>query len=161
MKSRRKKHFVDPAVQGALIRRLVLHWLIFLTMTFFTLPLWRIWSTGNIFTPFPALMIESWEETAPVFLVLIAMLPIFVWDTVKLSHCFAGPMYRFQRTIQDLAAGEEVRPIRLRKGDFWTGFAEDLNRMMERLAAERRQDAPETGEPTACAAASGDAAGKR
>lgn len=153
MKSRRRKRFVDSAVQGALARRTILHWLIFLAMACVTLPLVRIWSSGDLFSPFSTLFAKSWAETSPVFVVLLAMLPIFVWDTVTLSHRFAGPMYRFQKTVRSLVAGEEVRPIRLRKGDFWTGFADDLNTLIDRLAVERTPDAAEDAETVVFAAA--------
>ncbi len=74
-----------------------------------------------------------WVHSAPVFIILLALLPVFVWDTVKLSHRLAGPMYRFHKTVQRLAAGEEVEPIKLRKGDPWNDFAIDFNAMVERF----------------------------
>jgi hypothetical protein len=149
MRNRRTRRFIDSTVQGALVRRIVLHWLIFLAMAFFTLPLWQIWSSGNIFRPFSTLMVESWRNTAPVFVILIAMLPIFVWDTVKLSHRFAGPMYRFQNTVKSLVAGKCVRPISLRDGDFWTEFADDLNALMRRID-DRKESAPVEADAVGC-----------
>lgn len=152
MKSRRKKHFVDSAVQGALVRRIILHWLIFLGLAALMLPLWQLWASGNIFSPFSTLVAESWKNTAPVFLALIALLPLFIWDTVTLTHRFAGPMRRFHGSIKSLAAGDKVDPIRLRKGDFWMEFAEDFNLLLERLDAERRPGEEEDQELVACAA---------
>lgn len=152
MKSRRKKHLIDWAVQGALVRRIVLHWLIFLGLAALMLPLWQLWASGNIFRPFSTLVAESWRNTAPVFLALIALLPLFIWDTITLTHRFAGPMYRFHSSIKRLAAGEDVPPIRLRKGDFWTEFADDFNVLLKRLADERHDAEAEEPEPVGCAA---------
>ena len=143
MKSRRKKQFIDSAVQGALARRIILHWLIFFVMVFFTLPLWHLMSSAEVFSPFSELMQESWAETAPVFVILLAMIPIFVWDTVTFSNRFTGPMYRLHSSIKSLAAAEEVQPIRLRKGDVWTNVAEDFNTMLERISREKNTDEPE------------------
>ena len=140
MRNRRRKRFIDSAVQGAISRRIARHWIIFLAMVFMVLPLWRLMLATEFTGSFSALIFRSWLETLPVLVVLIAMLPIFVWDTVKLSHRFAGPMYRFHKTLKSLAAGEEVRPIRLREGDFWTEFADDFNTMVQRLARERNQN---------------------
>jgi hypothetical protein len=137
MRPRRRKKFIDSAVQGALIRRIVLHWLVFFTIAFFTLPLWQLMRGGEFLKPFAILMMDSWAESAPVFAILIALLPLFVWDTVVLSNRFAGPVYRLHTTIRKLTAGEEVPPIRLRKGDFWTKLADDFNLMVERLSAEQ------------------------
>lgn len=149
MRTRRRRRFIDSAVQGALVRRIVVHWLIFLAMAFFTLPLWQIWSSGNIFSPFSTLVVESWRDTAPMFVILIAMLPIFVWDTVKLSHRFAGPMYRFQNTVKSLAAGKTVQPVSLRDGDFWKEFADDLNALMRRID-DRNESDPVEADAVGC-----------
>ena len=157
MRNRRKKRFIDSAVQGAIGRRIALHWLMFFAMAFLTLPLWRLMSSTEFTGPFSTLLLRSWAETAPVLVILIAMLPIFVWDTVKFSHRFAGPMYRFHKTVKSLSAGEEVQPIRLRKGDFWMDVADDFNSMIERLTSERNQRASATDwDDTACGACGGD-----
>lgn len=144
MRNRRGKHFIDRAVQGALARRILLHWSLFLVAICMVLPLWRIMTGDEPLGPFGATMARSFVHCAPALVILLAMLPIFVWDTVKFSQRFAGPMYRFQRTIEEINAGKEFRPIRLRKGDFWTQFAAEFNIMMDRMdKCGRRQDAPE------------------
>ncbi|MFH1266132.1 MAG: hypothetical protein ABIK89_10420 [Planctomycetota bacterium] len=153
MRTRRKKQFIDSAVQGALVRRIVFHWLLFFAAALIVLPFWQVLRSGDLFGSFSKLMLNGLAETAPVLVVLLAMIPLFVWDTVKLSNRFTGPMYRFHKTVQSLAAGEEVRPVRLRKGDFWKDVAEDFNAMLERLAAERKQNAPDPDlEPVTCGA---------
>jgi hypothetical protein len=140
MKNRRKKVFIDRAVQGALARRIILHWIIFFCIVSFALPLWQIYSRIDLSSPFSTLILQGWAESAPVFVILLATLPIFIWDTVKLSHRFAGPMYRLQKAIQDIAAGERPQSVGLRKGDFWINVAEDFNAMLERLAREEDQE---------------------
>ena len=144
MNNRRRKRFIDSAVQGALLRRLILHWFIFLVIACIALPLWRVMYTTGFSQPFSSLMLQSWMELAPVFLVLIAMVPIFVWDTITFSHRFAGPMYRFHSTIRGILAGNRYRNIKLRKGDFWTDFADDLNQLGNRVAS---QEQPEAKQP--------------
>jgi len=151
MNNRRHKHFVDSAVQGALARRITLHWLIFLAMACSVLPLWQLRSQGVFSGSFSQMMAEGWAAMAPVFVILVAMLPIFVWDTVKFSHRFAGPMCRFQNSIRQLAAGEKTRPIQLRSGDFWKEFADDFNEMLQRLESEREADSTaETADTAGC-----------
>lgn len=141
MKNRRRKRLIDSAVQGALVRRILVHWLLFLGMACLTLPLWRIATGAEPLGPFTMLMTRGWIASAPVFVVLLAMLPLFVWDTVTFSQRFAGPMYRFHKTVRDLNAGEQFHPIRLRKGDFWMEFAEDFNTMVERMEERDKQQA--------------------
>ncbi|OHB85976.1 MAG: hypothetical protein A2V98_09380 [Planctomycetes bacterium RBG_16_64_12] len=156
MNNRRRKRYIDSAVQGALVRRIILHWLLFLAAALVVLPFWQVLSSGNLFSPFSRLMADGWAATAPVFVILIAMIPIFVWDTVTLSNRFVGPMYRFHKTIERLAAGEEVEPIRLRKGDFWKDVADDFNAVLERIARERQPD-PSEPDPDAVPCGASDA----
>jgi methyl-accepting chemotaxis protein len=140
MKNRRRKLFIDRPVQGAIARRITLHWILFFFILFFTLPFWRLCYRADLSAPFSTLLLQGLAETAPVFVLLLATLPMFIWDTVKLSHRFAGPMYRLQKALQDLAAGDEPSPIRLRKGDFWKDVADDFNAMLDRLAREESEE---------------------
>ena len=61
------------------------------------------------------------------------MLPVFIVDTIKLSHRFAGPIYRLRQTIR-IAGRRRARyqPMKFRDFDFWQGLAEDFNQMVER-----------------------------
>ena len=78
-------------------------------------------------------------DYAPAFLCLAALLPILAWDALRFSHRLVGPLVRFRKAMQDLAAGEPVRPIRLRDGDFLLGMRDDFNTMLEAL---QRQGVP-------------------
>lgn len=138
MRNRRKKSFIDSAVQGALVRRIVFHWFIFIVLALLSLAVWRIMYTTGFSKPFSALMKDTFSELTPVIVILLALFPIFVWDTVTFSHRFAGPMYRFRSAVRSLAEGEEFRPIKLRKGDFWEDFAKDFNEMVEQLKSEKK-----------------------
>jgi hypothetical protein len=55
------------------------------------------------------------------------------WDSIRFSHRLVGPLVRFRQTIQAIAAGEAVRPIRLRDGDYLEDMRDDFNNMLERL----------------------------
>ncbi|MFW6114236.1 MAG: hypothetical protein ACOC7K_00680 [bacterium] len=144
MNNRRKKHFIDSAVQGALLKRIVQHWFVFFTVAFFALPLWHVMQMTDFSQSLGSLLVEGWRASIPTLLLLVAMLPIFVWDTLKLSHRFAGPMYRIHGTIRSLIAGEEFQPIRLRGGDFWKDVAADFNTMVEQLRSQTTDSEPST-----------------
>ena len=100
---------------------------------------------------------QVWWTHGPFLLVMFFLLPVFILDTIKLSHRFAGPIYRLRNTIRSLANGEEVRPLKFREVDFWQGLADDFNLMVARLKGEvvdpPAAEAPAaTVEPTAVAA---------
>lgn len=127
----RKKTYVDPKVQGALVRRLVIHWVTFLAVASAVAFCLQVLSN-----PFRSITDHAWHmwwTHGPFILVMVFMLPIFVLDTIKLSHRFVGPIYRLRQSIRGMADGEPVKPLKFRDFDFWQGLAEDFNRMIERL----------------------------
>jgi hypothetical protein len=128
---KRSKAYVDKSVQYALAKRVVLHWVLFVFAAV------AITSVLQFLTENP---FQSWSELARsvinryglFLLVLFVMVPAFVWDTVKLSHRFAGPMLRFRVAVSDLADGRKCKPIEFRTNDFWGDLAADFNRIITR-----------------------------
>ena len=57
--------------------------------------------------------------------------------SIFLSHRIAGPIFVFQRVIRGIAKGEPVKKIYLRKNDRLKDLAEDLNKLIDHLGAER------------------------
>lgn len=128
----RKQTYVDPQVQGALVRRLLLHWIgFFVTASIVTFLLQVL---SNPLIPISSHLSELWWTQGPFLIVMVFLLPMFVLDTIKLSHRFAGPIYRLRRTIQAVASGEAPRHLKFRDFDFWEGLASDYNKMIDRLA---------------------------
>lgn len=127
----RKKTFVDPKVQGALVRRLVLHWFSFIAVA--AIVAFCLQILTNPFRSISEHGQEVWWTHGPFLLVMFFMLPIFIVDTIKLSNRFAGPIYRLRLTIRSLAEGETFKPLRFRDFDFWQGLADDFNMMVDRL----------------------------
>jgi nitrogen fixation/metabolism regulation signal transduction histidine kinase len=129
----RKKTFVDPKVQGALVRRLVMHWCAFIAVA--ALVAFCLQVLSNPFTSIREHAQNVWWTHGPFLLVMVFMLPVFIVDTIKLSHRFAGPIYRMRETIRSLAKGGAYTPMKFRDLDFWQGLAEDFNAMVERLTS--------------------------
>jgi len=127
----RKKTFVDPKVQGSLVRRLVLHWLSFLLVA--SLVSFCLQVLSNPFRSFGEHVQQLWWTHGPFLLVMVFLLPVFVLDTIKLSHRFAGPIYRLRQTILEIAQGDPPPRLKFRDFDFWQGLAEDFNRMVDQL----------------------------
>jgi len=74
----------------------------------------------------------------PLILVLTALTMIF-------SHRIAGPIYRFEQTLDKLIQGEDVEYVRLRKSDELKGFADKLNeliRIVKKLKSPQNEDIP-------------------
>jgi hypothetical protein len=63
-------------------------------------------------------------------LVLIFLTPILVMDAAKFTHRLVGPLYRFRKTIQAMAADEAVELVHLRKGDMLQDMKDEFNAML-------------------------------
>lgn len=70
----------------------------------------------------------AWQRFIPFVIVSISLVPVFVWDAIKLSNRFAGPIVRVRHALAQIADGQSPKPIEFRNGDFWKSLAVDLNR---------------------------------
>ncbi len=145
----RKKTYVDPKVQGALVRRLVIHWVAYVSVAAAVTFCFQLLS--NPFQPLQEHFQQLWWTHGPFLLVLVFLLPVFVFDTIKLSHRFVGPIYRLRETIRDIAQGNPPPRLKFRDFDFWQGLAKDFNLMVDRLSGRDirlgEEDSAETPEP--------------
>lgn len=131
--NQRSRRYVDPEVQGALARRLVVHWLAY-TLVASGVAVGLAWM-ANPFAPLGEVLAEAWWGYAPLLLTLVALVPVFVVDSIRLSHRFSGPVYRFRGALERLASGGPVERLTFRESDFWRGLAEDFNRVADRVGA--------------------------
>lgn len=145
MNARRRPYF-DPEVQGALARRLVLHWAIFIIVATF-LVFTMTW-LSDPFLPASAHFQRMVNEYGPALLALVCLAPIFVYDAMRLSSRFTGPMLRFKNAARSLAAGETPAKINLRGDDFWQEVAQDFNRVIERLDPSAKSDGARPSAPS-------------
>jgi methyl-accepting chemotaxis protein len=140
----RKQTFVDPQVQGALVRRLILHWVGFFITASIVAFVLQVMSDPLV--SFSVHLEELWWTQGPFLVVMVCLLPMFVLDTIKLSHRFAGPIYRLRQMVRSIADGNAPSRLKFRDFDFWQGLADDFNRMIDRLAKNPTAEVEETVE---------------
>jgi hypothetical protein len=137
-KRKRKQLFVDPKVQGALMLRVVLYWVVCVVTITLMLLCWRI-VTGPA-RPFYTHFDDMWFHFGPALVASFLLLPLVVYDIVQMSNRFCGPLFRLRRCMRALARGEHVAPISFRDGDFWPEFAQEFNTLLARV----QRDVPPT-----------------
>jgi hypothetical protein len=130
--SKRSRLLVDPSVQWSIAGRILIHWGFFLVCLVSLGALVRILvAVGN--QPFS----EAWKAAVisqiPTLGVMLALLPLFTRDTLKLSNRFAGPMFRLRTSLRNLATDQSVGPIKFRDGDFWQEAASDFNEVLKKI----------------------------
>lgn len=136
MRNERNKVWIDE-FQTKLFVRIGLYLFAFLICHANLLFIWNLLrdGAGNPLEQYA----RTFVDHAPTFLCLTLLLPFLAWDAVRFSHRLVGPLVRFRKTMQSIAAGEPVRPIKLRDGDFLMDVRDDFNKMLEAL---QRQGVP-------------------
>ncbi len=127
----RRQLFVDPQVQGALVLKTVLYWITCVVAIALMVLCWRI-VTGParmFYTHFD----EMWFHFGPALVASFLILPLVVYDILRMSNRFCGPLFRLRRSLRALARGEPVEPISFREGDFWPEIAQEFNALLARL----------------------------
>lgn len=137
----RRKVFIDSGVQGALARRIILHWLVFFGVA--SLVAFVLQFLSNPFRPLAEHVHDMWWTQGPFLLVMLFLLPVFVVDTVKISHRFAGPIFSLRRAMREITQGKPVRRLKFRTGDFWHELADEFNAMLVHLGLLNDELPPE------------------
>ncbi len=156
--SQRTRFLVDPEVQYALIRRTLMHWsAAILTLMVIGVVVQLVYAPGG--SSLHNAVAASFSAQIPLLCVMLMLMPIYLWDVVKLSHRFVGPMHRLRTVFRDLANGGRAPRIRFRAADFWHEAAEDFNafyqshldlkqrceqleKELDRIAGENREISP-------------------
>jgi len=125
MERNRTRFFVDKPVQGALLLKVTIHWLAF------ALTLGLVLAAVQFFADPLASGADRWttflRRNGLTFIILALLFPMFLWDTIRLSNRFAGPVLRLRRMMNELATGTDPGPLRFRDGDFWIELGDHFN----------------------------------
>lgn len=139
---KRRIVYVDPIVQKSLLKRYAIHWTVFLLAVFVMTFLLQAFSKppGESFMWFFNNFIDQYGLMS---LVLLALLPIFVLDLLKITNRIAGPLFRLRQTILAVSRGETVQPLTFRKGDFCFELGEAFNSILNRLQSPDSASEPQ------------------
>jgi len=78
-----------------------------------------------------------WHQYGMLLLVILVISPVFIYDSIKLSNRFVGPMIKFRRALGKLAKGEDTGSITFREQDFWKELTQDFNVIADELKNRR------------------------
>jgi hypothetical protein len=131
----RSKIFINGPIQGTLVTRIALYWLLSL---FIQAALIMVLSAGtgraeNLYQ----LSEQFWWHAKLVLAAAILTLPLLAFDVIKLSHRWVGPIYRLRTAMDALALGEDVQPLTFRAGDYWQDLAVSFNAVLRRVEHAR------------------------
>ncbi len=70
---------------------------------------------------------------------MLVMVMVFAFVlAVYYLHRIAGPVYRIEKTLNEMADGKEVNLVMLRKKDFFKSLAEALNKLINQQKEEKK-----------------------
>jgi len=127
MKHARKQNFVDSTVQGALLRRIVLHWFLYFIVAALAIVTLQAMLSGPDGEPLMARVMQEISEFSLVGLILVCIFPAFLLDTIRFSNRFVGPVGRLRKYLRQLGQDGNTDRLSFRGGDFWAEMAEEYN----------------------------------
>ena len=133
----RQRFWIDRRVQGVLIGRVILYWIVAVTYVglgaacsqFYEHP---TWSTTKHAT-------ELFAQAWPWIPSLILFVPLVMYDIVRLSNLFAGPIYRLKQHLAELSHDASCRPLSFREDDYWKELAEPINALQTEILLLREE----------------------
>lgn len=133
----RQKVWVDSSVQGVLIGRIVLYWISALLYVglgtacfqYYQHPEWTLANHAE------ALFMQFWPWLPSVFLCL----PLVIFDIVRLSNLFVGPIYRLRQHLAELNDDPNCRALKFRDDDYWKDLAEPIHGLQAEILTLRAE----------------------
>lgn len=156
---KRKKYFIDRKVQGELLTRVARYWVVSMTMVaLLTILGWMFITPGlkallDLRQQLPSLFSGMLVAVVASLLVL----PAILFDFVRMTNRFAGPIFRLRRCMLQAAKGEKVAPLKFRDDDYWQEIADAFNQLLARIETtdSDTEAAEEKEQPSAIAADTG------
>jgi hypothetical protein len=136
---KRKRLWINPAFQARLLARLVVYLMVFVVIVWQTCVVLEILpglvDSNNLSSGIGGLYLQCLARQKPLLLALLLTLPAALYDLLKFSHRLAGPLYRCQRVMEEMAAGRAVPEFAPREGDHMPEFFQAFNAVIKQWNA--------------------------
>ncbi|MEQ1827472.1 MAG: hypothetical protein ABL921_16050 [Pirellula sp.] len=148
---RRRKVVVDVQTQRVLAMRMVFHCMLFTVVG-------GISVTVNEYMTNSAMNLQLLQESVTRNFIsysctILALLPLLIYDSMKLSNRIVGPICRLRDSMRKIASNEQVDRLNFRVRDYWQEVPGEFNAMVDRLRSDvadaREADLSESELPAA------------
>ncbi len=127
----RKRIWIDPSVQGVLVGRILIYWTA--AILYFSIAVGLSHYFENPQWSFSQLA-HAWLETVgPWIPSAVLMMPLVVYDVIRLSHQFVGPVHRAKNQLRRIAQSPNCTPFVLRTDDYWSELIEPINNVQNHI----------------------------
>jgi hypothetical protein len=140
----REQLIVDKRVQGALLWRVVVGWM--LTGLIVTTTIYLAWptspqstsgaaSTGVAIGELPlAPLLWGWTTAG-------LLLPLLLWNMARLSNRISGPICCLHASLRHWVSGQNVEAVQIRRQDFWCETIQQYNELQSQYKPQGRSTA--------------------
>lgn len=135
----RSRVFVDAPVQGGLILRVLMYWL--LAVAAIGLLVTMQIAVASKTAGWDMLINRALLAFGPALIASVIILPLVLIDALRFSHRLAGPMFRLKKEFKKVADGGNFKPLVFREGDHWYELASEFNRVAAELDSHRKKSA--------------------
>lgn len=133
----RQRLFVDKEVQGVLVGRVLLYWIAGVLYVSLGSIGFQYFNTPDMtLSEHLKSLYESYWAWIPS---AVLILPLIIFDVLRLSHRFAGPKHRLCKTLATLRNDSSTDPTTFRSNDYWRDLAIPVNLLQEHIAGLRQQ----------------------
>jgi hypothetical protein len=136
-RAKRKQNYVDSHVQGALLRRICIHWVIFFGVAAVSIIMLQSLLGDPSQTLAQRIQVEVGEFML-IGIVMLSLFPAFLLDTIRFSNRFVGPITRLRRFLRDLKNGKTEK-CAFRGSDFWNEMATEFNDIAAMVENQRTE----------------------
>lgn len=104
-----------------------------------------IWPVVSEVIPKDLMDLVKYQIFFRLLFFIVPVIFVIAASSIVFSHRIAGPIYRFEQTLDKLIKGEDTEYIQLRKGDELKGLAVRLNELIRTLGKSKnpmKKDSP-------------------
>jgi hypothetical protein len=138
--SRRSQIVTDQPVQGELLFRAIVYWCLCMVVLEILAIGWLMLNEPS--QPFSLVVKQSLLLNAPAWLGSLFLLPLILFDLLRISSRFAGPIQNIRFALRQLAEGKPARRVYLRRDDYWQDLAYYTTVIAEKLEPESSESDP-------------------
>jgi len=132
---KRKRYFIKKGFQlryvGVIILLVLSAIILSGIITYYSIFPFLSEKLANVY-PQGRLMVVLSQANSRLIYAAVILIPVGVWMGIMLSHRIAGPWYRLERILYDMAKGKLAEEIVLRKTDELKSLADALNEVIRR-----------------------------
>jgi hypothetical protein len=121
----RRRIWIDGRIQGILVGRIIIYWLA--TVAYFGIGI----AVSQYCDQPHWTLAEHWQAwlavAGPWIPSTCLLLPLVLYDIIRTSHAFTGPIVRVRNQLTKLCQNPNCTPIVLRQDDYWHDLIGPVN----------------------------------